>query len=160
MLTLCFAADNWSVATGSTTADGAIAGNAKVGNRINLVTAGSARIHNFAEHGRRAFASLNCLPLSGAVVPGRDWSRKPGLYFRHAAEIRFNPAIRRLATRLLRRNCRCWTEAPAFANLARNASLATAHCSACGNILSTVSTTLCTSVSSQYERLIFQILFL
>ena len=45
---------------------GAIAGNAKVGNRVNLVTLAGARIHHVAEHGRRAFASLNCI----TVVPG------------------------------------------------------------------------------------------
>ena len=55
---------------------GAIAGNAKVGNRINLVTRWQALEYITAQNlDRRAFASLNCI----TVVPGAvgAWRREP-----------------------------------------------------------------------------------
>jgi cellulose synthase/poly-beta-1,6-N-acetylglucosamine synthase-like glycosyltransferase len=50
-----------------TTKLGAIAGNAKVGNRVNLVTRWQALEYITSQNmDRRAFASLNCI----TVVPG------------------------------------------------------------------------------------------
>jgi len=97
---------------------GAIAGNAKVGNRINLVTRWQALEYITSQNmDRRAFASLNCI----TVVPGavgawrRDLVEKTGGFSSDtlAEDQDLTLRIRRLGYKIgYEENAVAWTEAP------------------------------------------------
>lgn len=97
---------------------GAVAGNAKVGNRINLVTRWQALEYITSQNlDRRAFASLNCI----TVVPGavgawrRDLVEKAGGFFSDtlAEDQDLTLRIRRLGYKIgYEETAAAWTEAP------------------------------------------------
>jgi peptidoglycan-N-acetylglucosamine deacetylase len=97
---------------------GAVAGNAKVGNRINIVTRWQALEYITSQNmDRRAFASLNCI----TVVPGavgawrRDLLEKAGGFPADtlAEDQDLTLAIRRLGYNIgYEENAIAWTEAP------------------------------------------------
>ncbi len=98
---------------------GAVAGNAKVGNRINLVTRWQALEYITSQNmDRRAFASLNCI----TVVPGavgawrRDLLEKAGGFSSDtlAEDQDLTLRIRRLGYKIgYEEDAIAWTEAPA-----------------------------------------------
>ena len=98
---------------------GAVAGNAKVGNRINIVTRWQALEYITSQNmDRRAFASLNCI----TVVPGavgawrRDLIDKAGGFTSDtlAEDQDLTLRIRRLGYKIgYEENAIAWTEAPA-----------------------------------------------
>ena len=98
---------------------GAVAGNAKVGNRINIVTRWQALEYITSQNmDRRAFASLNCI----TVVPGavgawrRDLLDEAGAFTSDtlAEDQDLTLRIRRLGYKIgYEENAIAWTEAPA-----------------------------------------------
>ena len=123
---------------------GAVAGNAKVGNRINIVTRWQALEYITSQNmDRRAFASLNCI----TVVPGAvgAWRRElieqaGGFHVDTLAEDQdLTLRIRRLGYNIgYEENAIAWTEAPrsfALAGASNDFAGPMARCSACASIV-------------------------